>query len=188
MSTIVSAPVASGMISHGLPAGMRAPELDGPATPDGQRVCLADLKGSPVLLVFYPGDFTPVCTGELGLFNELLPDLEDFGAKVFAVSCDALWSHVAYSEQMGSRIPLVSDFHPKGAISRRYDVYRNDVGTSERALFVIDADGVIFWSHVSPIEVSPGADGVLDALERLTGKGGESSAESSSAPEQESRT
>src|SRR4051794_6926534 len=184
MVQLAPPPPASGVRAHGLSRGAEAPELDIPATPDGSRIKLADQKGSPVVLVFYPGDFTPVCTGELGLFNELLPDLEGFGAKVFAISCDALWSHTAYSKEMGSRIPLVSDFHPKGAISRRYDVYRDDVGTSERALFVIDGDGVIFWSHVSPIEISPGADGVFDALERLTGKGGEASI----APEQESRT
>jgi peroxiredoxin (alkyl hydroperoxide reductase subunit C) len=67
-------------------------------------------------------------------------------------------------------MPLLSDFHPKGALSRRYEVYRDDVGTSERALFVVDGEGLIFWSEVSPIELNPGADGVLDALERLTGR------------------
>src|SRR4051812_12484884 len=170
MATIVSAPVASGTLSHGLPAGVRAPELPGPAPPDGRRVRLADLKGSPVVLVFYPGDFTPVCTGELGLFNELLPELQGFGAKVLAISCDSSWSHIAYAKELNLRIPLLSDFHPKGEVCRRFDVYRDDIGTAERALFVLDGDGRIFWSHVSPIEINPGADGVLDALEQLTGK------------------
>lgn len=164
-------PPASGILAHGLSRGTAAPELDVPATPDGNRIKLADHRGSPVVLVFYPGDFTPVCTGELGLFNELLPELQAFGAKIFAISCDSLWSHIAYAKELNLRIPLLTDFHPKGEVCRRFDVYRDDIGTAERALFVLDGDGRIFWSHVSPIEINPGADGVLDALEQLTGKG-----------------
>jgi len=163
-------PPAAGIQAHGLSRGTAAPELDVPATPDGNRIKLADQRGSPVVLVFYPGDFTPVCTGELGLFNELLPELQAFGAKVFAISCDSLWSHVAYAKELNLRIPLLTDFHPKGEVCRRFDVYRDDIGTAERALFVLDGDGRIFWSHVSPIEINPGADGVLGALEQLTGK------------------
>jgi len=147
-----------------------APELDLPATPDGNRIKLADQRGAPTVLVFYPGDFTPVCTGELGLFNELLPELQAFGARVLAISCDSLWSHVAYANELNLRIPLLTDFHPKGDVCRRFDVYRDDIGTAERALFVLDGDGRIFWSHVSPIEINPGADGVLAALEQLTGQ------------------
>ena len=163
-------PPASGVQAHGLSRGTAAPELDIPATPDGNRIKLADQRGSPAVLVFYPGDFTPVCTGELGLFNELLPELHAFGAKVFAISCDSLWSHIAYAKELNLRIPLLTDFHPKGEVCRRFDVYRDDIGTAERALFVLDSDGRIFWSHVSPIEINPGADGVLGALEQLTGK------------------
>jgi peroxiredoxin (alkyl hydroperoxide reductase subunit C) len=94
----------------------------------------------------------------------------DFGARVFGISCDSLWSHVAFAKELHLQIPLLSDFHLKGEISRAYNVYREDIGTCERALYVIDGKGVIFWSHVSPIELNPGADGVLDAVERLTGK------------------
>jgi peroxiredoxin len=170
MATIAPPPAASGVRAPGLPQGYRAPELGGQSTPDGRPVNLADHRGSPIVLIFYPGDFTPVCSNELGLFNELLPELEGFGARVFGISCDSLWTHVAYASELNLRIPLVSDFHPKGEVSRRYDVFREDIGTCERALFVIDGEGVIFWSHLSPIEINPGADGVLDALERLTGK------------------
>jgi peroxiredoxin (alkyl hydroperoxide reductase subunit C) len=92
------------------------------------------------------------------------------GAKVFGISCDSLWSHVTFAQELHIQIPLLSDFHPKGEISRRYNVYREDIGTCERALYVIDGQGVIYWCHVSPIELNPGADGVLDALERLTEK------------------
>jgi peroxiredoxin len=170
MVTIAPPPPASGILSHGLPPGVRAPELDVPAAPDGRRAWLANYRDAPLVLIFYPGDFTPVCTGELGLFNELLPDVEGLGASVLAISCDSVWSHCAYARELNLRVPLLSDFHPKGALSRRYEVYRDDVGTSERALFIVDGEGFIFWSEVSPIELSPGADGVLDALERLTGR------------------
>jgi peroxiredoxin len=170
MVVLAPAPPACGILAHGLSPGTSAPELDAAATPDGRRVKLAEQRGSPVVLVFYPGDFTPVCTGELGLFNELLPEIQELGAKIFGISCDSLWSHIAYAKQLNLRIPLLSDFQPKGEVCRRFDVYRDDIGTAERALFVINGDGHIFWSHVSPIEINPGADGVLDALERLTGK------------------
>jgi peroxiredoxin len=169
MVNIAPAPPASGVVAQGLKPGTRAPEIGLPATPDGRRVELAQHRGSPVVLVFYPADFTPVCTSELGLYNELLPELSGFGAKVFAVSCDSLWCHIAYGRELHLQLPLLTDFHPKGGASSRYGVYRDDIGTSERGLFVIDKDGVIFWSEVSPIEVNPGADGVIDALERLTG-------------------
>ncbi len=170
MVTIAPPPPASGILSHGLPPGVRAPELDVPMAPDGRRALLANYRDAPLVLIFYPGDFTPVCTGELGLFNELLPDLKELGASVVAISCDSLWSHAAYARDLNLRMPLLSDFHPKGALARRYEVYRDDVGTSERALFVLDGEGFIFWSEVSPIELNPGADGVLDAVERLTGR------------------
>jgi peroxiredoxin (alkyl hydroperoxide reductase subunit C) len=170
MVTIAPPPPASGILAYGLSPGTRAPELDVPVAPDGHRARLADYRGSPLVLIFYPGDFTPVCTGELGLFNELLPDLEALGANVLGVSCDSLWTHSAYATELKLRIDLLSDFHPKGALSERYQVYRDDIGTSERALFVVDGQGSIFWSEVSPIELNPGADGVLDALERLSGR------------------
>lgn len=170
MVSLAPPPPATGVRSPGLSRGTAAPDVSAPATPDGNRINLADHRGSPVVLVFYPGDFTPVCTGELGLFNELLPELQAFGAKVFGISCDSLWSHIAYAKELNLHIPLLTDFHPKGDICRSFDVYRDDIGTAERALFVLDGDGRVFWSHVSPIEINPGADGVIAALEQLTGK------------------
>lgn len=168
-ATLAPPPPASGVLADGLRTGTRAPELDLPSTPDGRRVKLSDHQGSPAVLVFYPGDFTPVCTNELGLFNELISVFGNFGAKVFGISCDSLWSHIAFAQELHLQIPLLSDFHPKGETSRRYNVYRDDIGTCERSLYVIDGEGLVFWSHVSPIELNPGADGVLDAVERLTG-------------------
>jgi peroxiredoxin (alkyl hydroperoxide reductase subunit C) len=187
MGSLAPPPPASGIQSHGLARGTAAPDLDIPATPDGNRIKLADQRGSPAVLIFYPGDFTPVCTGELQLFNELLPELEALGAKVFAISCDSLWSHIAYTKEANLRIPLLTDFHPKGEVCRRFEVYRDDIGTAERALFVLDGDGRIFWSHVSPIEINPGADGVLLALEQLTGKDLEPALQPQQPHEQEVR-
>jgi peroxiredoxin len=149
-----------------LPAGTRAPPFSLPATPE-KKVSLQDCAGSPVVLVFYPADFTPVCSDELALFNELLPELGGFAARVFGISVDSIWSHLVFSRDRRLRFPLLSDFHPKGEMSRRYNAYREEDGFSERALYVIDGEGMIFWSYISPPDVNPGVDGVLDALERL---------------------
>jgi peroxiredoxin len=171
MVAIASPPPAKDILSLGIKPGTPAPELNAPATPDGGKVLLSDYRGFPLVLVFYPADFTPVCTSELGLFNELLPELNSLGgARVLGISCDSRWTHVAFARELHLQIPLVSDFHPKGEVSRRYNVYREEDGFSERALFVIDPKGIIYWSHVSPLEINPGVDGVLEALERMTGK------------------
>ncbi|MCP3166686.1 redoxin domain-containing protein [Myxococcus qinghaiensis] len=151
-----------------LPPGTPAPPIDVPVSPD-QRLSLEQFRGAPLVLVFYPADWSPVCSDELALFNELLPEFERLGAKVVGVSCDGVWCHQAFARERGLHMPLASDFHPKAALSRAYHAYREEDGVCERALFVIDPEGKIFWSYVSPMEVNPGADGVLDALERLTG-------------------
>jgi peroxiredoxin (alkyl hydroperoxide reductase subunit C) len=153
--------------ASGLAPGAVAPELGLPATPDGRFIQLADFRGTPVVLVFYPADFTPVCGSELALFNEILPDIDALGGKLLAISCDSVWSHLAFAERMNLKMPLLSDFHPKGEASRRYRVYDDAAGVSARALFVVDSAGVVFWREVVPGDVNPGAAGVLDALERL---------------------
>ena len=134
---------------------------------------LEDLAGAPAVLVFYPADFTPVCGEELALFGELLPELEALGARVVGISVDSVWCHRAYADQRNIRFRLLSDFEPKGETSRRYGCYREDAGVCERALFVLDRDGKVFWSSVSPMDQNPGVDGVLDALERLRQEAGE---------------
>ncbi|MDP2343533.1 MAG: redoxin domain-containing protein [Deltaproteobacteria bacterium] len=182
-------PEATGIRVHGLPSGVPAPPLDLPATPDGRRLSLSAFAGAPLVIVFYPADFTPVCAGEIGLFNELLPEIGRLGARVVGISVDSISTHTAFAEELHVQIPLLADFHPKGEVARRYNVYREEEGFSERALFVVDGGGVIFWSHVSPIELNPGAAGVLDALERLTGKSLEEAEASSplAAPDAEAR-
>lgn len=151
-----------------LAAGTPAPDFTLPATPD-QRVSLSEFRGHPVILAFYPADFSPVCGDQLALYNELRSEFHKFHAEVIGISVDGSWCHAAFREARHYHFTLLSDFEPKGAVSRQYGVYRAADGTSERALFVIDADGIIRWSYVSPVGVNPGADGILEALETLSG-------------------
>ncbi|MBN8227309.1 redoxin domain-containing protein [Corallococcus macrosporus] len=155
--------------SRPLPPGTPAPPFQLAVTPD-TRVSLADCSGSPMVLVFYPADFSPVCSDELALFNELLPEFHRHGARVFGVSVDSVWSHLAFAKERKLRFPLLADFHPKGEMSRRYHAWRESEGVCERALYVLDGDGVVAWSHVSPPGVNPGVDGVLEALEDLSAR------------------
>jgi peroxiredoxin len=150
-----------------LAPGTRAPDFTLKKSPD-ETLRLSELRGRPVVLVFYPADWSPVCGDELALFNEIMPEFQRHGAQVVGISVDSVWSHKAYAEAKHLEMPLLADFEPKGEVSRRYGVYRQGEGICERALFVIDKDGVIRWSYLSDISVNPGADGVLQALEELS--------------------
>jgi peroxiredoxin len=149
-----------------LPPGAAAPDFELPSTPN-QTVSLADFKGRPVILAFYPEDWSPVCSDQMALYQEVLPEFQRFDAELMGISVDGVWCHLAFARDRNLHFPLLSDFEPKGAVSRAYQVYRAEDGTSERALYVIDADGIVHWSFVSPVGVNPGADGILRALEGL---------------------
>jgi peroxiredoxin len=149
-----------------LPAGAQAPEFSLHATPD-QLVSLADFRGRPVILAFYPADWSPVCGDQMALYNEVLSEFNRFDAELLGISVDGSWCHIAFAHDRRLRFPLLADFEPKGHVARLFGVYREQDGTSERALFVIDAGGVVRWSYVSPVGVNPGADGILRALESL---------------------
>lgn len=101
------------------------------------------------------------------LYNEISDMFAGFNAQLLGISVDGIWSHRAFTESRKLRFPLLSDFEPKGAVSRKYGVYSEAEGTSERALFVLDEKGIVRWRHVSPANVNPGAEGIIDALERL---------------------
>ena len=159
--------------AHLLAAGTRAPDFTLHSTPD-QSLSLSELRGRPVILAFYPADWSPVCGDQMALYNEVLPEFHRFGAQLIGVSVDGVWCHAAFAQQRKLHFPLLADFEPKGAVARAYGAYREQEGTSERALFVIDRDGVIRWSYCSPVGVNPGADGILDALEALPKEGGAS--------------
>jgi peroxiredoxin len=152
-----------------LPAGTPAPDFALNATPD-QLLRLSELRGRPVILVFYPADWSPVCGDQVALYNEILPEFREYGAEILGISVDGVWCHAAFALDRKLHFPLLSDFEPKGAVARLYGAYRDGDGTSERALFVLDGDGIIRWSYCSPIAVNPGADGILDALESLAEK------------------
>ena len=149
-----------------LPAGARAPDFALHATPD-QVVSLSDFRGRTVVLVFYPADWSPVCGDQIALYNQILPEFRRLGADLLGISVDGVWCHTAFSQARNLHFPLLADFEPKGAVGRAYGAYRASEGVTERALFVIDGDGVIRWSYLSPIGVNPGADGILEALEAL---------------------
>ena len=149
-----------------LAPGTTAPEFQLPVTPD-QKLSLSELRGKPVVLAFYPADWSPVCGDQLALYNEILPEFQSHGAELVGISVDGIWCHTAYAKDRNLHFPLLADFEPKGAVARLYGVYHDDWGIAERALFVIDKDGIIRWSYISPIGVNPGADGILEALEAL---------------------
>jgi peroxiredoxin len=153
--------------SPALKAGTRAPDFTLQTTPD-QSVSLRDFLGTPVVLVFYPADWSPVCGDQLALYNEVLPEFKKHKAQILAISVDGIWSHLAYGKDRKLKFPLLSDFEPKGAVARKYGVYGNAAGVAERALFVLNPEGAIHWSYVSPSGINPGADGILAALEDLT--------------------
>lgn len=146
--------------------GTAAPEFSLHVTPD-QTLSLSELRGKPVVLAFYPADWSPVCGDELSIFNEILPDLLKYEAKLIGISVDGAWCHDAFAKHKHLHFPLLSDFEPKGRVARSYGAYRETDGVCERALFVIDKDGTIAWSYCSPVAVNPGADGILRALEAL---------------------
>ena len=152
--------------AHPLPAGTPAPAFTLHATPD-QTLSLEELRGHPVVLVFYPADWSAVCGDQLTLYNELRSEFHRYAAELVGISVDGAWCHVAFREARHLHFTLLSDFEPKGEVARRYGVYRDQEGTTERALFVLDAEGIIRWSYVSPVGVNPGADGILEALEAL---------------------
>jgi peroxiredoxin len=152
--------------SHALRPGTEAPDFLLHATPD-QTVSLSQLRGRPVVLAFYPADWSPVCGDQMALYNELLDDFRRFDAELLGLSVDGAWCHLAFAQARKLHFPLLADFEPKGAVATRYGVYSPKDGTSERALFVLDKDGIVRWSYVSPVGINPGADGIIRALESL---------------------
>ena len=153
-----------------LPTGTSAPDFELPSTPD-QKVSLTEFRGQPVILAFYPEDWSPVCSDQMALYQEILPEFRKYNAELLGISVDGVWCHLAFAKDRNLHFPLLADFEPKGEVARAYNVYRAKDGTSERALFVIDDAGIVRWSYVSPVGVNPGADGILRALESLAEAG-----------------
>jgi peroxiredoxin len=133
---------------------------------NGEKVSLSELRGRKVMLAFYPADFSPVCTDQLSVYQEVLPQIEERGAKLVGISVDSMWAHKAFGEKLGVEIPLLADFHPKGEVAQRYGAYLDRFGTANRSLVLIDEDGVVEWVHESPSPLEiPGANLIFDALD-----------------------
>lgn len=149
-----------------LKKGTKAPDFSLKVTPD-QKVSLSEFRGKPVVLVFYPADFSPVCSGEMTLYNEVLPEFKKHKAQLLGISVDNVWTHLAFAKERNLHFPLLSDFHPKGEAAKKYNAYREEDGVTERAIYVIDREGKVFWGYISPVGIIPGADGALEALEKM---------------------
>ena len=150
-----------------LSPGRTAPDFTRKVTPD-QFLALNELRGRRVVIAFYPADWSPVCGDQMTLYNQVLPEIRNRSAELLGVSVDGAWCHQAFAKDRNLHFPLLSDFEPKGDVARAYGAYRQSEGVAERALFVIDEQGVIAWSFRSALAVNPGADGILDALDRMS--------------------
>jgi peroxiredoxin len=145
-------------------AGTKAPDF-ALRDQDGNEVKLSDFSGRKLLLVFYPLDFSPVCTDQLSLYQEVLGEIEAKGASVVGVSVDSAFCHHAFREHLNLTMPLLADFHPKGEMSSAYGAYREDRGATNRSLVLVDEDGMVEWSFASPSTAEiPGANLIFDAL------------------------
>ena len=134
---------------------------------DGKKVSLSDFRGRTVVLVFYPADFSPACTDQLNLYQEVLPQLEEAGVQLLGISVDGAFCHRAFREHLGITFPLLADFHPKGEVARSYGVYIESRGHTGRDLVMVGAEGRVLWTHrpASPLEI-PGANLIFDALDQ----------------------
>lgn len=153
-------------MSRLLTTGTKAPDFELSATPD-QTLKLHELRGKKVVLAFYPADWSPVCSDQLSLYNETLKLFAQHNAQLLGISVDSQWSHLAFSQARKLHFPLLADFEPKGHVAKQYGAYNEKAGEAQRALFVLDEEGIIRWHYRSPDGINPGADGILTALEKL---------------------
>ncbi len=167
-----SAPPMEGRAENGgLPVGTPAPDF---ALCDaaGKEISLRDFRGHNVVLVFYPLDWSPACSDQLTLYQGELEEFARYDARVVGISVDSIYSHGAWAAVRGLDIPLLADFHPKGQVAQCYQVWRNTDGFTERALYVIDREGVIRYAHVSPqLDRVPDIYELFEHLQALNGEG-----------------
>jgi len=149
-----------------LAPGTLAPDFELSCTPD-QKLKLIELRGKKIILAFYPADWSPVCSDQMALYNEMLKIFSRHNAQLLGISVDSKWCHLAFAESHKFHFPLLADFEPKGAIAKLYEVYDEKEGECRRGLYVLDEKGFIQWNYLSPVGVNPGADGILGALEDL---------------------
>lgn len=144
--------------------GEKAPDFTLP-NHEGSEVSLADFAGKRLLLVFYPLDFSPVCTDQLTAYKEIAPDLDEAGVELVGISVDSAFAHAAFREKLGVDTVLLADFEPKGAVASAYGTYLEDAGLSNRCLVLIDGDGIVEWVYEgdSPADMPP-ASVILEAI------------------------
>ena len=152
-----------------LQKGTQAPDFELNCTPD-QTLRLSDLRGNRIILAFYPADWSPVCSDEMSLYNESKKIFDRYHAEVVGISVDSKWCHMAFAKAKNIHFPLLADFEPKGAVSKMYGAYNDEKGYSMRALFIVDEEGTISWSYLSPDGINPGADIIIDELEKMDQK------------------
>ena len=146
-------------------AGTRAPDFTLASMPD-QKVSLSDFRGRWAILVFYPEDWSPVCSDQLALYQELLPEFQRYDAQLLAISVDGVWCHLAFAKDRNLHFPLLADFEPKGEVARAYGAYIDKIGHSNRSLVLVDEEGTVEWVHESPTPLEiPGANLIFDALD-----------------------
>lgn len=143
--------------------GVKAPEFT-LRNQDGEKVSLSDFSGRKLVLVFYPADFSGVCNDQLAVYQEVYGDIQAQGADLVGISVDGVFSHRAFRDQLGTDIDLLSDFHPKGEVSRAYGAYIEERGHANRSLVLIDEQGIVQWVYESPPLEVPGANLIFDAL------------------------
>lgn len=161
---------------------MPLPLPDSPAIdftlPDGHKnpVRLSSYRGSNVVLAFYPADWSPVCTSELTLIQEVYEQIRGYHAEVVGVSTDGPWSHRAWADNQHLTFPLLSDFWPHGEVARKYGVFLGNAGIANRAMFFIDADGILRSTWVAPSpDIAPGLNIIFDALDEIAARSGQPS-------------
>lgn len=132
---------------------------------DGEDVSLADFKGRKVLLIFYPMDFSPVCSDQLSIYQEVKPELAEKGVELVGISIDHPYAHKAFQEKLGIDTTLLADFEPKGEIAKAYGSYIDGAGIANRTLVLVDEDGKVAWTYESPTPGEfPGANVIFDGL------------------------
>ena len=149
--------------------GTDAPDFELCSTPD-KKLKLSELRGKKIILAFYPADWSPVCGDQMALYNETLKFFSKHNAQLLGISVDSKWCHLAFSQNHNFHFHLLADFEPKGMVAKLYGVYDEKKGECQRALFVVDEKGIIRWNYLSPVGINPGADGILEALEKIDKK------------------
>jgi peroxiredoxin len=153
-----------------LAIGTTAPDFELASSGPEKIFKLSAMQGRRVIIIFYPADWTPVCTSELSIYNEALDFFKNQKTAVVGLSVDSVWCHIAFSGDRKFDFPLLADFEPKGAVAKNYNVYDHQTGECKRALYLIDENGIIRWNYLSDRDVNPGISGVLQALDDLNNK------------------